>query len=508
MNPDTVVTGAAVLSAIGGFLFGLDIGYIAPILESAAFKRDVVHLHNWNDPASKVDGGTVGFIVGIFSLGCVCSACPIVSNYFLRSWGRRDSIVIGGLVFLLGCLLQVSASSMRHILIGRFVSGCSIGLLSTIVPLYQAEIAPAHKRGSLTSLYQLMITLGILVATLLDLFLLKHDGGWRMAILLQAVPAVLLLVGMPFLPRSPRWLVQKGRQNEARLALLSLRSEEDALKELEEIVASNRATEVLGRPGWREVTSGRAGRLLTVGVVLQLLQQLVGMNAMMYFGPRIFEAAGLPGTSTQTVSNSVNFFATFLAIYLADSRGRASLLTWGAGGMASASFMMGCLGHFYMSGVTGDLNMSSSSAGAAFAASVFVFIFCFAFSWGPMVWVYCAEIFPLEYRGLCVGLTTTANWIGNYIVAQTTPILLEFIGFNTFFIYGSMSLIALAVALWLPETKGVPMENIQQLFDRKFEGDSATAKSKIKSAMPFETSNSDSAMLVVASSKITYGAAY
>lgn len=329
-----------------------------------------------------------------------------------------------------------------------------------------------------------------------------------MAILLQAVPAVLLLVGTPFLPRSPRWLVQRGRYHEARLALLSIRSEKDAFKELEEIVASRNSAEALARPGLREITSGRAGKLLSVGVVLQLLQQLVGMNAMMYFGPRIFEAAGLPGTSTQTLSNSVNFLATFLAIYFADSHGRASLLTWGAGGMASASFMMAFLGHFYMSGVVGELNMSSSFAGAGFVASVFVFIFSFAFSWGPMVWVYCAEIFPLEYRGVCVGLTTMANWIGNYIVAQFTPILLEVIGFNTFFIYGSMSLVALVVALWLPETKGVPMENIQQLFDRKFESKSAIATSKQKAAMPVETAHSDPAMLFMTSSKFMYGAAY
>jgi len=195
---------AAVVASMGAFLFGLDIGYIAPILECASFKRDVAHLPNWHDPQSEIPSGTVGFIVGIFSLGCILTSMPFVSSYFLDAWGRRASIIFGTLVFLVGCVIQAQSMSVTVILVGRLVAGGSIGLLSSVVPLYQAEMAPTSMRGTLTSLYQFMITAGIFAAAFADSALVFRDGGWRVAIWLQAAPACCILVAMPFLPRSPR----------------------------------------------------------------------------------------------------------------------------------------------------------------------------------------------------------------------------------------------------------------------------------------------------------------
>jgi len=460
MSSNVRVICAAALSAVGAFLFGLDIGYIAPILECASFKRDVAHLKNWEDPRSEIPSATVGFIVGIFSLGCICTSFPVVSGYFLDCWGRRSSIMLGGAIFLVGCVIQALANAVWMMLVGRFVAGCSIGLLSTVVALYQSEVAPTDMRGSLTSLYQANITFGILVATVVDLFLVDTDGGWRIAIWLQVIPAGLLMVGMFFLPRSPRWLVQQDRLEEAQQVLLDLRGEASARQELAEIKANVDEARKLGEPRWAELFQGRLRNLLMLGVTLQLLQQFVGMNAFMYFGPRVFIGAGfrMKANIFQTILTAVNFAATFPALVLADRCGRRVLLCLGAAGMALACVVLGTLGGRTQSGSMADWLVTGM---------ILFFVVNFAYSWGPIVWVYNAEIFPLKHRSRCMGCTTTANWAGNFVIAQFTPVLLDAIGFATFLIFAVFCLAGLVLAWWLPETKGVMLEHIDRLFDAK-----------------------------------------
>lgn len=460
-------TFSALLSALGALLFGLDIGYIAPILGCPSFNRDVAHLSE----GETLSDATRGFIVAIFSLGCIFTSFPLVSGYFMDIWGRRDTIILGSGLFLIGCLVQAAAGSVSVMMAGRLVAGLSIGLLSPGVALYQSEVSPPAYRGALTSLYQLMVTFGILVATLLDRELVDRDGGWRVAVALQAVPGCALLFGMPLLPRSPRWLVQRGREQEALAALMALRdSEDEARQELSEVVATCREAKALGTPQWLDLTKGFVSRLLLVGVCLQLLQQLVGMNAFMYFGPEIFQTMGLDTNKFQVIICTVNFAATFPAILCSDSFGRRSLLLVGAAAMCAACLAMGAAGRGLTAG--GHSSSSVSLARGLWAdcviGSIFVFIASFAASWGPMVWVYCAEIFPLQHRSRCMGVVTTANWVGNYIIAQATPILLGTLGFETFFIFGFFCLLALAGAWWLPETKGVPLESMEAIFKERF----------------------------------------
>lgn len=462
------VTCTALFSALGAFLFGLDIGYIAPILQCPSFKRDVLHLVDWDDPDSEVLSGLEGFIVGIFSVGCILTSFPVVSGYFLDSWGRKSSITCGAAVFLVGCVCQASASSIGQMLLGRFVAGCSIGLLSAIVSLYQSEVAPPKLRGSLTSFYNLMITFGILVAAFMDLALVDRSGGWRVAIWLQAIPALAIICGMPLLSESPRWLVQQGRAEDALSALQSIRAEGEAESELTEILQEHKAGQAQGTAQWVELVSGRVARLLAVGIGLQLLQQLVGINAFMYFGPRVFGQLGLDENLFQTINNGVNFLSTFPAIYLVDTFGRRSLLILGAFGMFVACSLMGIIGHLAAEAADDETTMSAGAY--ATVAMIFLFVFSFAASWGPVAWVYCAEMFPLKHRSRCIGLSTTANWVGNYIIAQITPLLFDSLGFGTFFVFAFFSLLALCLACWLPETKGVVLERIDELFDGKFAG--------------------------------------
>lgn len=460
----------ALFSGLGAFLFGLDIGYIASILACPSFKRDVGRLPNWKDDKSSIDSNTLGFIVGIFSLGAVLAALPPVSATFLDSWGRRASITLGSTVFLVGCAIQTAASSAWEFMIGRLIAGFSIGLLSTVVSLYQSELAPPDRRGALVSIYQLMVSAGILFATWLDYALVMQDSGWRIAIALQAIPAVVLMAGTIFMPRSPRWLVQQGRTDEALEVLYSLReSDGTANDELQEIIDNVEASKAQGEARWLDLCRGHLGGMVAVGVSLQLLQQFCGMNAFMYFGPTIYQQANLDPLLFQTLNAGVNFLATLPALFLIDSLGRRLLLACGAAGMLICCLTLGSVGLMQKDphGAGGLMMPQDHAASLVVVAMSFGFVLNFAYSWGPGAWTYCAEMFPLRHRARCMGVTTTANWVGNYLIAQFTPILLQSMGFNTFFIFAFFCCLCMILALWLPETKGVMLERIEGLFNDK-----------------------------------------
>merc|ERR1712187_939857 len=250
--------------------------------------------------------------------------------------------------------------------------------------------------------------------------------------------------------------------------LLTVRSEKEAHDELEDIVAEQKSAERLGQPRWGEIVQGKVGRLLLIGVTLQLLQQLVGMNAFMYFGPQIFSSIGFSKNLFTTINNLVNFLSTFPAVLLADYVGRRTLLLCSSVGMTMSCVLMGIVGIATMTEVDdGTWEVSSKSAGWVIAFGVFFFVFNFAYGAGPIVWTYVAEIYPMKHRARCVGVCAMANWVGNFLIAEFTPVLLDHIKFGTFFVFGSFCILLICLSVWLPETKGVPLEVVGELFDGK-----------------------------------------
>merc|ERR1712232_220304 len=369
---------------------------------------------------------------------------------------------------IVGSVLQATANTMVQMFIGRFIGGLSVGLLSNVVVLYQSELAPTSLRGTFSTFYQLMITVGILIAAIVDQALVDHEDGWRWVIFLMCAPALTLSLGMWFLPRSPRWLLQNGATGEALKVLLTIRDEEEAHSEHAEIIKECNDAKIMGQPRWVEIFQGKIGRLLVLGITLQLLNQLVGMNAFMYFGPKIFDSIGFSGNLFTTINNSVNFLSTFPAVFLTDIVGRRALLFCSSIGMALSCIVMGAVGVTTMTlADDGSWTVSGNAAGWAIALSVFFFVFNFAYGAGPVVWTYVAEIFPLKYRARCVAVCTMANWVGNFLIAELTPVLLNQIHFGTFFIFAFFCIVFAMIAAWLPETKGVPLESVGQLFDRK-----------------------------------------
>lgn len=432
---------ASLLAAIAGLMFGLDIGVISGALN---FIQDAFHPSEW----------MLSFIVSSMTLGAALGAlCAGRSSAVL---GRRMSLIISGFLFVAGALGCAMAQSVTHMIIGRFVLGMAIGIASFVAPLYISEIADETRRGRLISIYQLMITSGILLAFISDA-LLAYSHAWRWMLGIVAIPGALFLIGAFFLPNSPRWLMLKGKREAALSTLTELRgSVELAQREVNDIAQQTSARQrgfslLLENMNFR--------RSVGLGIALQFIQQLTGINIVMYFAPRIFEVAGfgqsgqLWGTATIGL---VNVLATFIAIGFADSWGRRSMLIVGFIIMALG---MGALAILLSFGQTSNDMVHYLSVGV-----LLLFIIGFAFSAGPMIWILCAEIQPLEGRDFGLACSTFTNWGANFVVSQTFLTLLTALGgSHTFWLYTAFNAaFILFTIVFVPETKGVSLETIER----------------------------------------------
>ncbi|WP_279615353.1 sugar porter family MFS transporter [Photobacterium angustum] len=432
---------ACIIAALAGLLFGLDIGVISGALPFIAKEFGLAtHTQEW--------------VVSSMMFGAAFGA--IGSGPLSNKFGRKYSLVVASILFTVGSLGCALANNTEILIIFRIFLGLAVGVASFTAPLYLSEIAPQKLRGSLISMYQLMITIGIVVAFLSDTAF-SYEGQWRWMLGVITVPALILLIGVLMLPRSPRWLALKGRHTEAKEVLELLRgSDETAKHELDAIRESLKVKQ----SGWSLFKTNRnCRRAVYLGVTLQIMQQFTGMNVIMYYAPKIFKIAGFASTEQQmwgtVIVGLVNVFATFIAIGLVDKLGRKPILKLGFLVMSAS---MATLGFLLNQGVT-------TSFEQYFAAFVLlIFIVGFAMSAGPLIWVLCSEIQPLKARDFGITVSTATNWIANMIVGATFLTFLQVLGnAQTFWLYAVLNIIFLFVTLILiPETKGISLEKIEQ----------------------------------------------
>ncbi len=429
------------LAALAGLLFGLDIGVIAGALPFIAKDFNVTaHEQEW--------------IVSSMMFGAAVGA--IGSGWMSSHLGRKKSLMAGAILFVIGSLWSAGAPNPEMLIAARVVLGLAVGVASYTAPLYLSEIAPEKIRGSMISLYQLMITIGILAAYLSDTAF-SDAGAWRWMLGIITIPAVLLLIGVIFLPNSPRWLAAKGDFRSAERVLSRLRdTSEQAKRELDEIRESLK----IKQSGWQLFQSNsNFRRAVFLGVLLQVMQQFTGMNVIMYYAPKIFEIAGFANTTQQmwgtVIVGLVNVLATFIAIGLVDRWGRKPTLVLGFIVMASG---MGILGTMLHIGIT------SASAQYFAVAMLLMFIVGFAMSAGPLIWVLWSEIQPLKGRDFGITVSTATNWIANMIVGATFLTMLNTLGnAPTFWVYAGLNLFFIVLTLVLiPETKNVSLEHIER----------------------------------------------
>ena len=435
-------------AALAGLLFGLDIGVISGA--QGFLQKDF-----------SISDHILEMIVSALLWGAVFGT--LISGVLSNKFGRRKTILISAVIFVLGSIVCSMAPSAHVLMLARFFLGIAVGVASFTAPLYLSEISPQRVRGSMISMYQLMITIGIVLAFLSNTWLATATiggvtgGHWRLMLGIISIPAAIMFLGVIFLPESPRWLFLKGQKEMAISVFERMRlPSDDIQREVVEIEESLRVRQ----NGFTMLMENRNfRRAIGLGIGLQVIQQLTGINVVMYYAPRIFDIAGFSSTSHQlwgtVIVGVTNVLATFIAIAFVDRLGRKPIMYAGFAVMGVSMVSVGLL--FNM-----DLEKSPVLGTWAIGA-LLLFIIGFAMSAGPIIWVLCAEIFPLSGRDLGVTFSTATNWIVNAIVGQTFLTLLSGFGNgNTFLLYGGLNVLFVVFFLFfVPETKGVSLEKIE-----------------------------------------------
>ncbi|WP_295465944.1 sugar porter family MFS transporter [uncultured Pseudomonas sp.] len=431
---------ACLMAALAGLMFGLDIGVI-----SGATK--------FIQQEFQISDQVIEWIVSSMMAGAALGA--LGAGSLSAKLGRKKSLMLGAILFVVGSVLCGLATSPTMLIFARFLLGLAIGIASFTAPLYLAEVAPENIRGSMISLYQLMITAGILIAFLSNTAFSYYEA-WRWMLGIIAIPGVLFLIGVFALPDSPRWLIMAGRKQEAIQVLHKLRGDEKVIQqEVQEIEEQLKVPQ----KGWslfKENPNFR--RSVGLGVLLQVVQQFTGMNVVMYYAPRIFEGMGYDTAAQMWFTAAVgltNVLATFIAIFLVDKWGRKPILYTGFVVMAVGLGVVGTM-----------LGMGNLSHGQQTFTVVMLLIFIvgFAMSAGPLIWTLCSEVQPLKGRDFGIGCSTFTNWIANMIVGATFLTMLGTLGQGTtFWIYAGLNVVFIfLVFLLVPETKGVTLERIER----------------------------------------------
>ena len=436
----------AAIAGLGGLLFGYDTGVIAGAL---LFIKPEFDLNSFAQ----------GLVVAAVPIGAVFGAMiagPAADNY-----GRRLMILVSAGIFIVGALGSAASPNVEVLVISRIVIGVAIGVASAAAPVYISEVAPPESRGQLVTFFQLAVTIGILVAYLVGL---AFDGieGWRWMLGLGCVPALAIAFGMIRMPQSPRWLVMTGDDFAARATLAKIRIDDpDTIdRELEEIKDS-----LDEKPGaWSELLQPVVKAALVVGVGLAILQQVTGINTVIYYAPTIVEFTGVNSSAGSILAavgvGVINVLATIVALRLLDRAGRRTLLFIGVTGMTISLFTLGLA-------FTG--NDASTLSSVVAIASLMAYVASFAISLGPIFWLLNAEIYPLSVRSKAAGIGTMANWTFNFIVSLTFLLLIEALGQSgAFWFYAAVGLLTL-VFCWklVPETKGKRLEDIQAEFQAR-----------------------------------------
>ncbi|KAF2150933.1 MFS transporter [Myriangium duriaei CBS 260.36] len=458
----------AVVATLGGALFGFDISSMSAIITSDQY------LTYFNKPKGVQQGGINSALAAGSVIGSIMAG-P-VSNKF----GRRDAIVFAVLWWLVGTAVQTGTNGVGSLIAGRVLNGVCVGITSSQVPVYLAEIARKEKRGQLVIVQQLAIEWGILIMFFIGYgctFISGPSASFRTAWGIQFVPATLLLIGLPFLPESPRWLAKVDRVDEAIDVLAKIQAGGDrkdplVVAEWEEITETL-AAERQAAPGWRKFVYNGMWKRTIAGFTVQMWQQNSGANVMTYYVVYIFEMAGLTG-NVNLVASGVQYalfiiFTTVMFFYV-DKIGRRPLLIYGALAMGACHFIVGGLlsTGAKVSEVDNDPNITIQLFGPkanTVIAFCYLLIIIYALTLAPVAWIYAAEIWSLETRAVGMSISATGNWLFNFALGLYIPPGFINIRYGMFIVFGLMCILA-AIQFYFtyPETAGKSLEEIELMF--------------------------------------------
>ncbi|KAH7401328.1 high affinity glucose transporter RGT2 [Pyrenochaeta sp. MPI-SDFR-AT-0127] len=491
-------------AAFGGIFFGYDTGWMGGVLNMDFFINQYTGFEYPNekfpgisaqDPAVvqyrkdffSIPSWQVSLTTSILSAGTFFGA--IISGDLADFIGRRITIILGCGIFSIGGILQTASTGLNVMVAGRLIAGIGVGFISAIVILYMSEIAPKKVRGAVVAGYQFCITIGILLANCVVYATQnrRDTGSYRIPIAVQFLWAIILAVGLALLPESPRYWVKKGKLDKAAAALGRVRGQaldsEYIQDELAEIIANHEyemsvvpQTSYLG--SWKACFEGKISspssnvRRTVLGICMQMMQQLTGINFIFYFGPIFFQQLGSISNPflISLVTTLVNVLSTPASFVMVEKIGRRPILIFGAAGMVIMQFIVGAIG------ATAGKNTADHPANPAATRAMIAFICLnisvFATTWGPAAWIVIGEIFPLTIRSRGVGLSTASNWFWNCIIGVITPYLVAErpdsakLGSNVFFMWGGLCCISFLFAyFFVPETKGLTLEQVDKMLE-------------------------------------------
>lgn len=427
------------IAGLGGILYGFDMGIIAAAL---IFIRESFSLSTRMEE----------IVVSVVLVGAMAGA--LAGGSIADRIGRRTTLLWGGAIFLAGSLLAPASPNAFTLIVARALLGVAVGFTSVTAPVYVSELAPPQSRGMLIGLYQFALTLGIALADLVG-YWLAGNHAWRLMFGLGAVPAILFVLLLFTLPESPRWLYAHNRVAEAQSVLNKFTDETGARLLIDDIRS---ALQIRPEQRWSALWSPAVRHSLFIAVGFTVLQQVTGVNTIIYYGPRIFSLAGISSNKNAIFATLLvaitNVLATVIALVLVDRAGRKPLLYAGISGMTASLFLLAYSFH----------NPTAFGAAPGLIATIclMVYITCFAFSMGPIAWIIVAEVFPLQLRGRGVAAASIGSGASNFIVSLTFLSLIKGVGdSSTFVIYAVFCIITLFfVCFVVPETKGRQLESI------------------------------------------------
>ncbi|GFQ07774.1 sugar carrier protein c [Phtheirospermum japonicum] len=474
-NLTTYVMVTCVIAAMGGLIFGYDIGISGGVTSMDPFLKKFFpsvyskqHADDSTNQYCKFDSVTLTMFTSSLYLAALVSS--IVAGTVTRRLGRKLSMLLGGVLFCAGALLNGLAQSLWMLIVGRILLGLGIGFANQSVPLYLSEMAPYKYRGALNIGFQLSITIGILSANVLNYGFAKMSNGqgWRYSLGGAMVPALIITVGSLILPETPNSLIERGNPGEAREKLKRIRGVPDVDQEFHDLVAASEASQKVEHP-WRNLLRRKYRPHLTMAVVIPFFQQLTGINVIMFYAPVLFKTIGFGSESSlisAVVTGSVNFFATVVSIYGVDKWGRRFLFLEGGIQMLICQIVVSILigVKFGVDGNPGELPKWYAMVVVLF---ICIYVAGFAWSWGPLGWLVPSEIFPLEIRSAAQSLNVCVNMIFTFIVAQVFLTMLCHLKFGLFLFFGFFVMVmTVFIYFFLPETKNIPIEEMVVVWQR------------------------------------------
>lgn len=452
----------AVVAALGGFLFGYDTAVISGTIAqvSQLFSLDAIE-QGWY-----VGCALVGSIVGVLCAG-------VMSDYL----GRKRTMLISAVLFTVSAVGCAVCGNFNQLVVYRIIGGVGIGVVSIISPLYISEISVARYRGRLVSLYQLAVTVGFLGAYLVNYALLNNAsvGGvseeslwnqvfytevWRGMLGMESLPAILFFLIIFFIPESPRWLILRRHTESARRILKRIYGSDEMAEE--ELNATREVVQNVTKSEWKLILKPGILKAVLIGVGIAILGQFMGVNAVLYYGPAIFESSGLSGGDSlfyQVMVGVVNMLTTVLALVIIDKVGRKQLVYYGVSGMIVSLVLIA----FYFT-MGESLGISS-----IFLLIFFLFyIFCCAVSICAVIWVLLSEMYPIKVRGIAMSIAGFSLWIGTYLIGQLTPWMLQHLSPAGTFLLFAVMCVPYMLIIWklVPETTGKSLEEIEKMWEK------------------------------------------